>query len=169
MMLRRYLLAINDLTTEHPHKLPDLFFKELLRFLSAKTANFSGLCDHLSTCNFMFSCDLHNISRCEAAYYTTLLPVVNSFLKKLSVWRCLPSPLSGGLFRWNQPLFTVSGGRIIGTYSKASTLCVKINFRRQFSPGQSGAFPLEPPPPRLAAEPCFYLPPAHHRGVLPPA
>jgi len=54
MMLRRYLLAINDLTTEHPHKLPDLLFKELLKFPSAKTANFSGLPDHLSTCYFMF-------------------------------------------------------------------------------------------------------------------
>lgn len=61
MMLRRYLLAINDLTTEHPHKLPDLLFKEHLRFLSEKTANFSGLRDRLSTCNSMFVCDLRNI------------------------------------------------------------------------------------------------------------
>jgi len=40
----------------------------------------------------MFSFDLRNISRCEAAYYTALLAAVNLFLKNLSVQSRLPFP-----------------------------------------------------------------------------
>ncbi|WP_419584279.1 hypothetical protein, partial [Thiolapillus sp.] len=124
-----------DLTTEHPHKLPDLLFKELLKFPSAKTANFSGLPDHLSTykiCLFAIiatSCVARRriIRRC-------CLPST-PFLKKFSIRRRLSYPAVQRWFHLNPAAFH----RVGAAYYTALTFAVKPLFEKLF---QSGVPPL---------------------------
>ena len=124
-MLRRYLLAIKTRATEHPHKLPDLFVKELAELPQRRPRIIAALFRCCQQLNFVAFLHPPSTSRCEAAYYTAMIPAVN--------------PLSKTFFasgRHPRLPFRLSGRRIIRRCLLPSSPSKKF-----FLPGLAPVFP----------------------------
>ena len=81
-MLRRYLMAIFRPTTEHPHKLPDLIFKELAESPQLRRSSLAHLVSSRQQHVCCFRLARFTSQCCEAAYYTALSLSVNPCLQK---------------------------------------------------------------------------------------